>query len=249
MVQRDQGTIPKVIHYVWFGGRPLPQAIRAAIDQWRRLMPDHRIIQWDEHNINVNGHPWMARMHAEGRYAFASDVARLQVLQKHGGIYLDTDVHLKKDLSPFLGERCLWSFEYDCFLATCIIATVPGHPLVAALLAEYDTMTEPLVNNSLVTKHFLRNYPEFRLNNRDQRIGADIRVVPKEYFIVPSFDKRKNFAVHAADNQWKDAADRRGKGLFLRRLLGDVLFYKLLNLKMKWRSPYLALERALRTGR
>lgn len=237
-------SIPKSIHYVWFGGKAMPEAMRETVAGWRRLMPDHKVIEWNESELDISGHPWMARMYAEGRYAFASDYARLLVLYKHGGIYLDTDVQLKKSLAPFMGEKCLWSFEFDSFLSTCVIATVPKHPLIGALLKEYDALAGPVVNNDVVTRFFLREFPEFRLNNKDQRVGTDIRVVPKEYFVVPSFDGRKNFAVHGASNQWKEGGRRLGMGRIVRALIGDVLFYKLVNLRMNWRSEYMAMDRA-----
>lgn len=239
-------AIPKLIHYVWFGGRPLPPHMQEVIAEWQRLMPDHAIVGWNESNLDVSAHPWMARMHADGRFAFASDYARFQVLHEHGGIYLDTDVRMKKSLAPFLGEECLWSFEFDSFLSTCMIATVPKHPTIGELLAEYDRITGPVVNNDIVTRYFLRKFPEFRLNNKDQRLANGIRVVPKEYFIVPSFDATKNYAVHAANNQWKP--ERRGLrlGTVVRRLIGEVLFFKLVNLRMNWRSEYKALDRARR---
>jgi hypothetical protein len=220
--------------------------MRATIDQWRRLMPDHEVIEWNESNIDPGSHPFMARMHAQGRYAFASDYARLRVLHAHGGLYLDTDVTMKKSLLPFMHESCLWSFEFDSFLSTAVIAAVPGHPLIADLMAMYDGMTEGVVNNDLVTRHFLARYPGFRLNNRDQRLPDGVRVVPKEYFIVPSFDRTKNFAVHAANNHWKQPGGGGRLAGAVRRVLGDVLFYKLVNLWMGWRSEYLALDRARR---
>ena len=121
------------------------------------------------------------------QYAYASDVARLLVLRDHGGLYLDTDVRMKKSLAPFFDRRTLWSFEYDHFLSTAIMGSVAGHPLITALLAQYDEMVEPEVNNVIVTKHFIETYPKFRLNNKEQIIGGDIRILPKEYFILPSF--------------------------------------------------------------
>lgn len=42
--------IPKIIHYCWFGGNPIPVNYQCYIDSWRRLMPDYQIIQWDEKN-------------------------------------------------------------------------------------------------------------------------------------------------------------------------------------------------------
>jgi hypothetical protein len=237
-------VIPATIHYVWLGEVPMPADMQATIANWRALMPEFTVIEWNESNLDMEAHPFMARMHREGRYAFASDYARLQVLYQHGGIYLDTDVHVKKSLAPFLQERCLWSFEFDSFLSTAIIGAAPGHPFIAELMALYDDRTEAVVNNDIITRHFLARFPEFHLNNQDQRVGDDIRVVPKEYFIIPSFDRTKSYAVHAARNHWKADGRRITAASIVRRVIGDVLFYKLVNVRMNWGSEYRALDRA-----
>lgn len=238
------GGIPRKVHYIWFGGKPKPPAMEAAIANWRRLLPGFEVVEWNEGNVNMEAHPWMARMHAEGRYAFASDFARLMVLQRHGGVYMDTDMELKKDLSPFLDERCLWSFEMDSFLATCFFACEPGHPLLAELMRQYDGLQAPVVNNVILTEYFLRTWPAFRLNNKDQRFGDGIRVLPKEYFVIPSFQRDKNYAVHNADNAWKGHRRKFRTGRLVRQALGEVLFYKLVNARMNLMSEYLAMDRA-----
>jgi mannosyltransferase OCH1-like enzyme len=176
--QRMTG-IPRKLHYIWFGGKPKSAEMEAVIDGWRKLMPECEVIEWNESNFDVGMHPWMKRMHEERRYAFASDYARFHVLKEYGGVYLDTDVVMKKSLAPFFDERCFFAFEYDSFLSTCIIAAEPGHPLIAALLAGYDNVEGPVINNIIVTDYFLHHYPEFRLNNRDQRMGDGVRVLPK----------------------------------------------------------------------
>lgn len=238
--------IPGKLHYIWFGGKPKPDSMVAVIDGWRKLMPECEVIEWNESNFDVAVHPWMERMHKEGRYAFASDFARFWILREHGGIYLDTDVVMKKSIGPFMQERCFFSFEFDSFLSTCIVAAEPHHPLIAALLAEYDGLEGPVVNNIIVTEYFLKHFPEFRLNNRDQRIGEGVRVLPKEYFVLPSFDRDKNFSVHNANNHWKAKRARWIIGPVVRAIIGDVLFFKLLNVYMNLKSDFQARDRARR---
>lgn len=46
--------IPKVIHYCWFGGQPLPESALKCIESWRRFCPDYEIKQWSEKNYDVN---------------------------------------------------------------------------------------------------------------------------------------------------------------------------------------------------
>lgn len=244
--QRAVERIPRTVHYVWFGGKPKPPDMQAVIDGWSRVMPECEVKEWNEGNFDITLHPWMKRMHDEGRYAFASDYARFVVLLKHGGLYLDTDVVMKKSFLPFLHERCFWSFEFDSFLSTAIIGAEPGHPLIASLLREYDSLAGPRVNNSIVTEYFLRHYPDFRLDNRDQRLAEGVRVLPKEYFVVPGFDRRKNFSTHEANNHWKPEKDGFRAGPLVRRVVGDVLFFKLVNLRMNMTSDYPKMDRARR---
>ena len=45
--------IPKVIHYCWFGGKPLPQMAKKCIASWQKYMPDYEIRQWDESNFDI----------------------------------------------------------------------------------------------------------------------------------------------------------------------------------------------------
>ncbi|HMU14764.1 MAG: mannosyltransferase [Bacteroidetes bacterium] len=236
--------IPRIIHHVWFGGKPKPAGMQKVIDGWSRMMPECEVKEWNEGTIDLSRHPWMQRMHDEGRYAFASDYARFMVLLEHGGLYLDTDVVMKKSFLPFFRERSFWSFEFDSFLSTAIIGAEPGHPLIASLLREYDALAGPRVNNSIVTEYFLAHYPDFHLNNRDQMLPEGVRVYPKEYFVVPGFDQRKNFSTHEANNHWKPEKSGSRAGPVVRRLIGDVLFFKLVNLRMNMTSDYPKMDKA-----
>lgn len=46
--------IPKVIHYCWFGGNPLPESAKKCIDSWKKYMPGYTIKEWNENNFNVH---------------------------------------------------------------------------------------------------------------------------------------------------------------------------------------------------
>ena len=40
--------IPKVIHYIWLGGQPLPKIAEKCISSWKKYCPDYEIKRWDE---------------------------------------------------------------------------------------------------------------------------------------------------------------------------------------------------------
>lgn len=217
-----------------------------TVQEWSRLMPDHEVVRWDETNLDIDSHPYMQRMYRAGKYAFASDYARLLILQEHGGIYLDTDVRMKKSLASFRSEQCFWSFEFDHFISTAVIGSCPGHPFIKLLLREYDHLEESVINNVLVTQAFIREFSEFRLNNKEQVVGGNIRIFPKEFMVIPSFRKIHNYSVHLAKNHWKPGTRKLPLGAIGRALLGDVIFYKILNIKMGWSSDFPAMEKARR---
>ena len=95
--------IPKKIHYCWFGRNPLPDSAKKCIESWRKFFPVYEIKEWNEDNYDINRHKFTEEAYENGKYGFVTDVARLDILYENGGIYLDTDVTLLKNL-----DNCLY---------------------------------------------------------------------------------------------------------------------------------------------
>ena len=98
--------IPKVIHYCWFGGNPLPKDVKKCIKSWKKYAPDYEIIEWNEYNFDINCHPFVKTAYEAKAWAFVSDFARLKVIYDNGGIYFDTDVELVKNPDFLLENQC-----------------------------------------------------------------------------------------------------------------------------------------------
>lgn len=94
--------IPKIIHYVWLGGKPLPKLTEACIKSWEKYCPGFEIKRWDETNLNLNKYQFVKDALEKKKYAFASDVLRTEVLYENGGVYLDVDVELIKPIDELL---------------------------------------------------------------------------------------------------------------------------------------------------
>ena len=89
-------VIPRIIHYCWVGGNPIPERLQGYIDGWKRLCPDYEIIRWDEKNYDVEKHDYMKQAYAAKKWAFVSDYMRKDIIYQNGGIYLDVDVEMLK---------------------------------------------------------------------------------------------------------------------------------------------------------
>ena len=105
--------IPKVIHYCWFGGNPLPAFAVKCIDSWRTYMPDYEIKEWNESNFDVNIIPYTKEAYEAKKYAFVSDYARFWILHNYGGIYFDTDVEVIRPLDKIIERGAFMGCEID----------------------------------------------------------------------------------------------------------------------------------------
>ena len=90
--------IPKIIHYCWFGGNSLPLNYQSYMESWKKNLPDYEIKCWNEDNFDVTQNLYCKEAYEHKKWAFVSDYARLKVIYDYGGIYLDTDVEVVKDL-------------------------------------------------------------------------------------------------------------------------------------------------------
>lgn len=117
--------IPKILHYVWLGGREIPENLQAYMATWTMFMPDWEVRGWTEDTITkylmssdecldrtwLDYMPLYVRQAYEAKkYAFVSDYVRLWALEQFGGVYMDTDVEV---IRPFDQLP-----EYDAALST-----------------------------------------------------------------------------------------------------------------------------------
>lgn len=104
-------AIPKIIHYCWFGGNPLPELAHKCIASWKIFLPDYEIKEWNEQNFDVYQAPYVAEAYHLKRYAHVSDYARFWILYHYGGIYFDTDVEVIRPLDDLLERGSYVGFE------------------------------------------------------------------------------------------------------------------------------------------
>lgn len=77
--------IPKLIHYCWFGGKPIPEEYQRYIETWKKYLPDYEIIRWDENNFDVHCNDFVEKAYQAKKWAFVSDFARFKILFERGG--------------------------------------------------------------------------------------------------------------------------------------------------------------------
>lgn len=101
----NEPFIPKIIHYAWFGGE-MPDVLKRNIDGWHKMCPDFEIKKWDESNYDISINSYMREAYECKKWGFVPDYLRLDIIYKYGGIYLDTDIEIIRDLNQLRYQRC-----------------------------------------------------------------------------------------------------------------------------------------------
>lgn len=235
--------IPNKIHYFWFGEEEKPELVEKCIETWKNVLKDYEIIEWNESNYNINKHSFLKKAYKNKKWAFVSDFARLDILYHEGGIYLDTDVEVKKSFDLFLNDPMFIGFMFDCNLGTAIIGAEKRNKVLKELLAIYDELEfNDSPNNDLFTRYFLGKYGDFKLNNKNQDLG-DLKIYKKEYFERPTYSKEMGYSVHHFMGSWWRKSKKESNLKFwlkkiLKKILGEVFYGKLLSYKALKISPF-----------
>lgn len=154
--------IPKIIHYCWFGGNPLPPLALECIASWRKYLPDYEIWEWSESStpalpnrdkelmpdkvmaFDVNIIPYTEEAYKQKKYAFVSDYARFWILNKYGGVYFDTDVEVIRSMNdiiqngPFMGYETNPHAQIMGSVAPGLgMGCVPNMPILESLIERY----------------------------------------------------------------------------------------------------------------
>ena len=135
--------IPKKLHYCWFGHGEKPKLAKKCITSWKKYCPDFEIIEWNEDNFDISYNEYTRWCHENGKWAFLSDYARLVIVEKEGGIYLDTDAEIVRPLDSLLKNAAFYGFENDENVATGLgFGAVPHHPSVRSMIGLYDALEQ-----------------------------------------------------------------------------------------------------------
>lgn len=183
--------IPKIIHYCWFGKNPKPSDVLEYIETWRKFLPDYEIKEWNESNFNINCNRFVYEAYHIKKFAFVSDYCRLQALYNDGGIYLDTDVEMKKPFDSFLKHTAFMGYEWKgMFIGTAVLASEKKQKWTEDMLRLYENQhfinwwigslnNEP--NTVRLTKLLEKKYG-LRRDGKFCILKDGIAVYPIEYF-------------------------------------------------------------------
>lgn len=205
--------IPKIIHYCWFGRKPLPELAIKCIASWKKFFPDYEIKEWNEDNFDVNQIPYTKQAYKCKKYAFVSDFARFWILYNYGGIYFDTDVEVIKPMDDIIAQAPYMGVEIDLNLSDknsisnsvnpgLGIAAPKAHYFYKKMIDLYEGLSFDMTKKDYALKTVTQYTSEMLLSmGWKPEIGVitkvgDITIFPKFYFNPFSW---KNYRIEGTD--------------------------------------------------
>ena len=178
--------IPKVVHYIWLGGKPKDKLTEICLLTFKDKMPNYEFIEWNETNLDLDKIARENKFFAECRkrnlYAFMADYLRIKILYEQGGIYIDTDVQAIKSLDPLLDRNLILGYE-ECTIdvvhkqiGTGFMACEKGNWFIKKVYDYYNNEimnTKDFIIPVIITKIFNALSPE------EQK---KVDVLPMDYF-------------------------------------------------------------------
>jgi mannosyltransferase OCH1-like enzyme len=240
--------IPKIIHYCWFGGKPLPELAVKCIASWKKYLPDYELKLWNETNFDINTVQFTAQAAKAKKWAFVADYLRAHVIFYYGGIYLDTDVELLKSYDDdMLQNKCFSGFENIEYVNPGnIFAGEKGCSIAKELMdfylsynfikknGELNLTPIPEIFTNILLKYGLQQ------NNTYQELDV-ITVYPTEYFCPKNFQTGiltitdNTYSIHHYAGSWvpeEEQKSNREKWAFYKKYGNDeyvVDMYKKMN--------------------
>ena len=235
--------IPKKIHYCWFGGKELPKLAQKCINSWKKYCPDYEIIRWDESNFDINCNQYVKEAYEAKKYAFVTDYVRLFSLYTQGGVYMDTDVEVIKNLDQLLVHKSFSGFENEKEIPTGIMASEPKLDIFRYLLNYYkdrkfikeDGTIDNTTNVIIITSMMLEK--GLKPNNTLQTV-EDFTIYPKEYFCPVEYSTKKKkatkntYTIHWFAGSWVSRKEK--NKILIYRIVKKVLGEKNVSKISQW---------------
>ena len=233
----------KIIHYCWFGKKPLPKMAKKCINSWKKFFPDYEIKEWNEENFDVNTCDFVKQAYEKQKWAFVSDYARLYALYNYGGLYFDTDMEVTKKCEFLLEDDLFLGYEENKKIAAGVIGTKnKNNKYIKDLLDFYDSQNgfdeDNLFNYAIpkIITNELSKYNKETVDNIDI-LDSEIKIYPEDYFYPINYNYSKKIftkntcMIHYYNATWVSKEER--IAIFFFRKFGMKFGKVLLNLYYK----------------
>lgn len=195
--------IPKIIHYCWLSGDPIPPKLQECMNSWKKYLPDYELMLWDLNRFDINSTLWTKQAFEAKKYAFAADYIRLFAVYTYGGIYLDMDVEVVKSFNSLLDRDYILGFEKSNGIEAGIFGGEKGSYWLKDCLDYYKGRSFVMSDN----KYDTLPLPNIMYQCMSKYINS-MEILPNEYLTAKSYETgiitttNNTYSIHHFAGSW-----------------------------------------------
>lgn len=210
--------IPKKIHQIWLGS-PYPEKYKALQKSWRDLHPDWEFKVWTDADVDAFRLKNIALFKKATNWGQKSDIWRLEILDRYGGLYIDTDFLC---LKPFdiLHYACDFyigiAHSKTVVFYNGLIGAAPGHPIIKKCIEKISlgdgSNTEESIQRATGPHFITKCFFDVAPNIKRKCVVFPItffypfpnshRIYSNDVNIVRSFIRPESYCVHLWEYSW-----------------------------------------------
>ncbi|XP_025087379.1 uncharacterized protein LOC112560033 isoform X3 [Pomacea canaliculata] len=210
----DEGfLVPRIVHYVWFTNHSLDvYTFISVLSAYRFLNPCLILVHAD---LLPTGVYWRALrllvpliVHVQrqpparvfgkllGFVQHQADIARLEALREYGGIYLDADQIILKNLDKFRKMEFVMGHESPKNLANSLLISAPHAKFIDVWYQHYRTYSarEWGIHSTFLPFALSRKFPSMITNAGYAFVKPDLPAVGDVW--IGHYDWSRNYAIH-----------------------------------------------------
>ncbi len=217
----------KKIHFIWFGTK-IPDSVKANIKKIQDDYKDFEFMVWNEENYKSKN-AYFNGCIREKKYAHAADYARMDILNKHGGIYVEGDQTLTGDIEELVNQfpgKAILCKSNSRLLSLGFVYSPMNSEVVRDIMNLCETNTDHRTINSLL-------YKQVKVRGWKNQLYKDAILLAPHYLTFsekgkPSYGEQLYLSTWKGEEAKPGKAYDRGKRIAKRKILFTLLtiFYK-----------------------
>jgi inositol phosphorylceramide mannosyltransferase catalytic subunit len=180
--ESTEQIIPKKIHQIWLGG-PLPDKYLGYTKSWQKFHPTWEYKLWTGKDVDSLLSGRRKAYDIATNYGMKSDILRYEILNKYGGLYVDTDFECLKPFDDLIYLNFFTGVGYDTIMQLYIglIASTPNHPIIRNCIQNLNT-TYTGSKGSMICNETGANYFTKQFMNIVNEYSGKVVAFPTDYF-------------------------------------------------------------------
>jgi mannosyltransferase OCH1-like enzyme len=204
--------IPKLIHQIWVGEKPIPESYLIYMESWKKQYPDWSYKLWTDKEVKEFKMYNRELYEKSEKMAQKADILRYEIVYNYGGFYIDSDFESLQKIDELLGNiNFVSGFEHNDrnFIANGFFGSVKEHPILKNIIEQmrnnYHNPINKQINQQTGPIYFTRMIEEYIAKN-----GRDGILIFEACVLYPYYLREKKpltyenytYAVHHWGASW-----------------------------------------------